>query len=330
MEERINTAHVYGDLYNYPGGGPALAKKTVQYNLGVPVHYYVRIDFKGFEKVVDALGGVNINVDKDIRDDEFPDGNYGTISIFIPAGLQHMDGKTALQFVRTRHADSDFGRTRRQLQFLVAMSDQALKLNILPKVPSLIAQFRDSVKTDLSANEIISLARLASQIESDHIVTRSIDETMVTPWVTPQGGSVLIPKRDEIKKLIDEMFMPVDQPATVQPTATALPAARPGNDQAALRSENARIEILNGTNTKGLATRARNYLNSIGYNVVTVGDAGRYDYRDTVIVYYTEKKVTQAALAKMFNVRPENIRAAPSTRTDVDIRVILGSTAYVP
>jgi hypothetical protein len=104
----------------------------------------------------------------------------------------------------------------------------------------------------------------------------------------------------------------------------------PSTDQSSLRSENARIELLNGTNTKGLATRARDYLGGAGYNVVSVGDAGRYDYRDTVIVYYADKKNTQAGLAKMFNVKPENIRPAPSARTDVDIRVILGSTAQIP
>jgi LCP family protein required for cell wall assembly len=334
LEERINTAHFYGDVYKYPGGGPALAKKTVQYNLGVPVHYYVRVDFKSFEKIVDVLGGVTINVENAIRDNEYPDGNYGTISIYIPAGLQHMDGETALRYVRTRHADSDFGRTRRQLQFLVAMRDQALKLNILPKVPSLISQFRDSVKTDLSANEIISLARIASQIESADIKTRSIDETMITSWITPQGGDVLIPKRDEIRKVVEDLFGPVAPAATAQPQPTAptpAPTAVQNSEaRTKLQNEGARIEVLNGTNTKGLAGRAQTYLNSLGYRVINIGDAGRYDYTETVIVYYAERQYTQASLAKLFNVRPENIRLAPSARMDIDIRIILGSSAKIP
>ena len=333
MDERINTAHMFGDLYKYPGGGPALAKKTVQYNFGVPVNYYVRVDFHGFEKIVDALGGVNINVDKAIRDDQFPDGDYGVMSLYIPAGPQHMDGQTALRFVRTRHADSDFGRTRRQLQFMLAMRDQALKLNILPKVPSLISQLRESVKTDLTANDIINLARLASQIDSDHIIARSVDETMVSGWVTPQGGDVLIPNRQAIKKVVDEIFTSSAGSAT-QPTAgpTAAPTLTPAPQQnpdvqAKLQSDNARIEVLNGTNTKGLAGRTRSYLNGLGYNVTQIGDAGRYDYRDTVIIYYASKPYTQNALAKLFNVRPDNIRLAPAARMDVDIRVIVGSNS---
>ena len=334
LTERINTANFYGDLEKYPGGGPALAKKTVQYNLGIPVHYYVRIDFKGFEKIVDALGGVNITVDKTIHDDQFPDGNYGVITIDIPAGIQHMDGQTALKFVRTRHVDSDFGRTRRQLQFLVAMRDQALKLNILPKVPSLISQFRDSVKTDLTANEILNLARLASQVEKDHIITRSIDETMTTGWVTPEGGEVLIPKRDEIKKVVAEVFAPVapalSAPPTAVPTARPAPPPPTASSLGVLQNENARIEVLNGTNVKGLATRTSTYLRNLGYNVVAIGDAGRYDYKNSVILSYADKKYTQSALTKLFSIVPENVRRAPSARMDVDIRLILGANASVP
>lgn len=336
LEERINSAHFYGDLYKYPGGGVALAKRTVQYNLGVPVHYYVRVDFKAFEKIVDVLGGVTINVEKAIRDNEYPDNNFGTISIYIPAGLQAMDGETALRYVRTRHADSDFGRTRRQLQFLMAMRDQALRINILPKLPSLLSQLRDSVKTDLSANEIISLARTATQIESDRISMRSIDEKMVSGWITPQGGDVLVPKRDEIKKVVDEMFAaaPAVAPSpSPQPAApTAAPTAPRVNPDvhARLQAENARIEVLNGTTTKGLATRTRSYLHNQGYNIVAVGDAGRYDYKDAVIVVYAEKVYTQASLVKLFDVRPENVRIAPSARIDVDIRVILGANVQVP
>ncbi len=334
LEERINAAHFFGDLYKYPGGGTVLAKKTVQYNLGVPVHYYVRVDFKAFEKIVDALGGVTINVETAIRDTEYPDGNYGIISIYIPAGVQHMDGETALRFVRTRHADSDFGRTRRQLQFLMAMRDQALKLNILPKAPSLISQFRDSIKTDMSANEILSMARLASQIESDKIISRSIDETMITPWVTPQGGEVLIPKRDEIKKVVAEVFGTTTAAPTTQPqpaAPTPVPTATTSSQlRAVLAQENARIEVLNGTNTKGLAGRTQVYLNNLGYNVVTIGDAGRYDYSETVILYYAQRPNSLANLVKTFSVRPDNIRAAPSARLDADIRVILGANARIP
>ena len=113
-EGRINTAHFLGDRDDYPGGGPALAKKTVQYALGIPIHYYVRINFEGFEKLVDAIGGISIDVKEAIHDEEYPDGNYGYMTVDIPAGPQHMDGKTALQYARVRHGGSDFLRAKRQ------------------------------------------------------------------------------------------------------------------------------------------------------------------------------------------------------------------------
>ncbi|MCL4395275.1 MAG: LCP family protein, partial [Chloroflexi bacterium] len=88
-ENRINTANFYGDLYKYPGGGPALAMKTVEYNFGRRIHYYVLVDFNGFRKVVDTLGGIDICVPKAIDDPTYPDENFGYRPIHIPAGCQH-------------------------------------------------------------------------------------------------------------------------------------------------------------------------------------------------------------------------------------------------
>ncbi len=173
------------------------------------------------------------------------------------------------------------------------------------------------------------------QIDSDSLVARSIDETMIMSWVTPQGAEVLVPKRDAIKQVVDEVF----GSTSVAPTSAAQPAAAPtvaptpaqnAEVRARLIADNARIEVLNGTNVKGLAGRAQVYLNTLGYNVVTIGDAGRYDYTDCVIVYYAERPYTVSALAKQFGVKAENIRVASSARMDVDIRLILGANASVP
>jgi LCP family protein required for cell wall assembly len=107
-QDRINTAYVVGDLNKFPGGGPALAKKTVQYNLGEPIHYYVRVNFLAFQKLIDLIGGVDIYVEQEINDPTYPDMNYGYDPLHIPAGWQHLDGALALKYARTRHASSDF------------------------------------------------------------------------------------------------------------------------------------------------------------------------------------------------------------------------------
>ena len=121
--------------------------------------------FKGFERVVDSIGGINIDVEKPIRDDEYPDGNYGIMRIFIPAGLQHMNGQVALQYARSRHSDNDFGRIRRQQKLLLALREQGLQLGLIPKLPWLFTTLRDAVATDIPAREALTLAQLAAQVD---------------------------------------------------------------------------------------------------------------------------------------------------------------------
>jgi LCP family protein required for cell wall assembly len=203
---RINTAHFLGDAYNYPGGGPALAKKTVQRNLGVPIHYYVRVNFSGFRRIVDTLGGITVEVERPIRDDRYPDEHCGYMSIYIPKGVQHMDGETALQYARSRHGSSDFDRARRQQKVLFAIRDQALRLNILPRLPQLLRTTGDTVQTDLQPREILALAQIGVQIQPEEIRTAVIDETMTVAWITPEGADVLIPLRDKMEPLISELF----------------------------------------------------------------------------------------------------------------------------
>jgi LCP family protein required for cell wall assembly len=332
-EERINSAHFFGEVYKYPGGGPALAKKTVSLNLGIPIHYYARVDFRGFERVVDSVGGINIDVEKPLRDDEFPDGAYGTIRIFFPAGLQHMDGQTALMYARSRHSDSDFGRIKRQQQVLLALREQGLQLGLLPKLPFLFTTLKDAVATDVPAREALVLAQLAAQIDMKSIVSRSIDENMVIPYITPGGADVVVPKREEIRKLIEEMFYAPKAP-TPAPKATAIPptpTASAVEDKQKLKDEAARIEIQNGAGIDGFAARAKAALEPRGYQIVAIADADLSTYKDTVLIYYSDtKKYTRDQLVRFFGVTPANVRNGANPRSDVDFRVILGVSAKLP
>ncbi|MGQ9516789.1 MAG: LCP family protein [Anaerolineae bacterium] len=210
-ENRINTAHFLGDLHKYPGGGPALAKKTVSYNFGFPVHYYVRVNFEGFRRLIDMIGGVDIDVPYEIRDDQYPDENYGYDPLYIPAGRIHMDGALALKYARTRKADSDFQRARRQQQIILAVKDKVLSLNLLPsllpKIPELLRTLSDSIQTDIPTEELIQLARLVRDLDTEHIKTVVIDETMTAPQTTPTGAYVLLPIREQIRPVIDDLFL---------------------------------------------------------------------------------------------------------------------------
>lgn len=313
-EGRINTAHFLGDSNGYPGGGPALAKITVQYALGIPIHYYVRINFEGFEKLVDAIGGITIDVKEAIHDEKYPDSNYGYMTVDIPAGVQPMDGQTALQYARARHGGSDFLRARRQQEVLKAIRDKVLRLDIpLTRIPEMLRIAGDSVQTDLSLREMYELAKVGREISVENIESAVIDESLTSPQTTPDGAMVLIPNRALIRDMVKDLFG--------GPVPTSV-AGMSEKQIAALDS--AKIEVQNGTLATGLAQRTAEYLKDLGYTVVSFSNADRSDYISSVIVDYSGKTNTVSLLAQRFNVPPENVRRQTGIESDVDIRLILG------
>lgn len=314
VHNRINAAHLLGDAEDYPGGGPALAKKTVQYLLGVPIHYYVRINFSGFEQIVDMLGGITINVEERIYDDKFPDENYGYMTVDIPAGIQKMDGKTALQYARVRHGSSDLTRARRQQQVIVAIKDKALSMDIpLSNLPKVLRTLGDSVDTDLTLSEMEALARLAREIRPESLRAGVIDETMTRATKTPEGWDVLIGDPEKISRLAKELFP--------EPARNGVSTEKPVD---MLIEEAAKIEVQNGTMTKGLAEMTANYLSKQGYQVVGFSNADRFDYAQTVIIAYANKPHTLASLIELLGVAPQNVRHE-QIDVGVDIRIILGA-----
>jgi LCP family protein required for cell wall assembly len=312
-ENRINVAHFLGERDKYPGGGPALAKKTVQYTLGIPIHYYVRINFEGFEKIIDAIGGVAIDVKEAVHDTKYPDNNYGYMTVDIPAGVQKMDGKTALQYARARHGSSDFSRARRQQEVLKAIRDKAIHLDIpLTRIPEILKLVGNSVQTDLSLSEMYTLAKLGRELTGD-IQSMVIDESMTTSQTTPDGADVLIPNRTKIREVINQLFG--------GPTPTASPQL---SEAERIAQEAAKVEVQNGTLTVGLAQRTSEYVKSLGLNVVSYSNADRSDYALTVLIDYSGKTNTVNLLVSKFNISAENIRQSTGTPSDVDIRLILG------
>jgi LCP family protein required for cell wall assembly len=207
-ERRVNMAHFLGDAYDYPGGGPALAMDTIEYNLGIPMHYHIRVNFQGFREIVDYLGGVSIDVEEEIWDYRYPDGQFGYTTIHIPAGTQVMDGRRTLQYSRTRHSGTDFDRLRRQQQVLMAIRKKALRLDLVPKIPVLATTMSQTVSTNLQLGEVISLAQIASQIDAEDIRFAVIDETMTVPIVLDEAGDVLFPEREKIRQAVQEILHP--------------------------------------------------------------------------------------------------------------------------
>ncbi len=203
-QDRINTAYLYGEIYGVAGGGPAQLKDTIALNFGFRVHRYVLVNFGAFIKFVDALGGIEVEVPRAIYDPTFPaDDDVGTILFQLPAGRQHLDGVTALRYVRTRHPDDDYQRIQRQQLVLLAIRDKLLSPAVIPQLPALISSLNGLARTDLSAGELASLACIGPQIDRNAIRTYAITADEVLPWTTPAGGRVSIPNRQAIAPLIE-------------------------------------------------------------------------------------------------------------------------------
>jgi polyisoprenyl-teichoic acid--peptidoglycan teichoic acid transferase len=207
--DRINTAFVYGASGGEPANGALLAMQTVSYNLGVPVHHYLLVDFSAVIKGIDAIGGVTVQVPYNINDPTFPDMRYGYDPLFIPAGTHHFDGETALKYARTRHQDNDFYRARRQQQVVMAVRDRVLSMgftDLVRQAPFLYQQVREGLRTDLSLDEILRLLTTAADIARDDIRLEVLDHNYVTSYRTEAGASVLVPINERIAPLIQEMF----------------------------------------------------------------------------------------------------------------------------
>lgn len=207
--DRINTAFVYGSNGGSPETGAALAMRTIEYNLGIPLDHYVLVDFSAVTKTVDTLGGIDVYVPYDISDPTYPDMNYGYDPLFIPAGLQHMDGNTALKYARTRHADNDFGRAARQQQVLLAVKDKALGLGVtglLARAPELYQRVEQGVRTDLSLEQLVTLARVGSSVEEGGIRNVVLDTNYVSPFLTETGAQVLLLDQTKAEELVRSLF----------------------------------------------------------------------------------------------------------------------------
>ncbi len=206
-KDRINAAYSYG--------GIELCKETVTDLLKVPIDYYVQTDFAGFESIIDALGGIEIDVDKRM--------NYHTYDgqINIQKGLQTLNGKDALGYVRFRHDPmGDITRTERQQKFLKAVAKKMLDPNSLLKLPSLIPSLNEAVKSDMSVKQMVALATMFQGMDVDNdIVTMTLPGTPKTI----NGVSYWLVDPDEAAQLVKDKQNELSQPEVVEPEGEGQP-----------------------------------------------------------------------------------------------------------
>lgn len=202
---RINTAHFFAEAAQ-AGSGPAAAMQTVGQNFGVNVHNYVRVDFAGFVRIVDAVGGIDVDVPHPLRDDEYPTADYGVTTVAFEAGPQHMDGERALIYARIRHGSSDLQRAERQQLVMRACLRRLLQPGAWPRLPALAAAVQSAVGTDLTPVLLLRLAPTLLWAGQAGLDQRVLEPPLVEPSTTAGGGSVLLPVWSEINPVLLEMF----------------------------------------------------------------------------------------------------------------------------
>lgn len=322
--DRINQAYYFGQAYEYPGGGPALAMETVEAFLGINVDYYVAVDFQAFVEVVDLIGGIEISVPETIDDTKYPDQCYGYDPFHIEAGVQQLDGVTALKYARTRATfGGDVDRATRQQAVLLAVRDQVLQTNMLPQLiaqaPQLWQAFQDNVRTNMTPDEALQLALLVPNIPRESVRNYVLDYNYVYNEDTPDGRAVLVPLRDKIRELRDQIF-----------TVPVIPTPVIENLPALAATENARVAVYNGTAVFGLAAATQEYLQQFNITITEIGNADSSTYRTTQIIDYGSHPNTTRYLTQLMNVPPLNVSVGATPAGDYDVLVIIGDNWRVP
>jgi LCP family protein required for cell wall assembly len=296
---RINTADLWGEL-DQEGGGPERVKETIHHNLGIPIHYYVKMHREGFKQTIDTLGGVDVDVACPL-----PELN-------LEAGMHHFDGELAYEFVHTRETSSDYDRGRRQRKMLMALWEQALTPDIITKLPKLWISMGDTFETDIPMDEALNLARLGLQIDFQDIDTMAISGKQTKNWTTPDGQQVLLPRQEQMRILLEGFYDTDPEPKRQEERGKV------------------RLQVLNGTNRPDAEQLAAAELKREGFKIVGKDIAGQRDYARTQIIVRRASLAAGERIARELGVSVNgiqdetNVPDPPRPSDRVDIKVILG------
>lgn len=214
---KLDEAFEHGYSYGQGGflGAVALSRLTIEQDFGIPIDYYAWVGLDGFIKVIDTVGGVDVDVLHPITDDAYPDdvGNttgdiYAYKRLYIPPGPQHLDGATALEYVRSRHADlvGDFGRSARQQQVLSALKTKLVNPGIVSQLPQLATDLDGSVKTDMQLTDVLKLMNFARTVDPNKIQHIVLDPPYSSATTLPSGESIVQPNCTAIIPIIAQVF----------------------------------------------------------------------------------------------------------------------------
>lgn len=323
---KINSIYQYGLREN---GDSKAIEKTVAFITGQPIHYTIIVDFDGFERIVDALGGVTIDNARDIRDTHYPGKNYSYETFELAAGWHTLDGKTALKYVRERHDDpeGDFGRAKRQQEVLQSLRDKIIDPTTFGNIftiERLLSVLGESVRTDIGTKEIESFLALGKKIDSHNIGMTVVDawrkESLlrVDHIDTPSGAAfILVPRSGTWEEVRDLAGNLLDLSAK---------ETREEN----IRKENARILIASDQSGMKNAQLLKTFLGeSLRITNVETTPLPKNVSLDGSFITEKENLATPYALDALLRALPlekkANATMSLATKNPYDILIVIGS-----
>lgn len=347
---KINSVNALAEA-NEAGSGGLATSQSIGDLLEAPMDYYIRVDFEGFAKIIDQIGGVDVYVENTLDDYSYPilgqEDNPNYYSRFehlhIDTGWQHMDGSLALKYARSRHGvgveGTDFARAKRQQKILEAVKNKVISAKFLlnpGQVSSMIDTLKDNISTNLKVWEIIKLWSLVKDVESGNIINKVLDNSpsgLLTDGRGDNGAYILNPRSgdfSEVRYLFDSLF--------------GVSSANQTDDESGNKkiAKNATISILNGTWINGLGSRKAVELERLGIDVIEITNSSRRSFERSVIYDLTfgaKREELQFLKDKVgANIAPTlpdwlkeeltaNVNASP--RQQPDFILVLGTDADV-
>ncbi len=307
--QRINTAYQHGELNGYPGGGAALIKDTLKENLGIQVDHVAMVEFDGFKRIVDTLGGIEVPVAcaytdwRLIAPDLDPEDEKNWWLYTVGPGYVHMDGDLALWYARSRKRSSDFDRGRRQQEILRALYARLLQPDILTRLPQLYRQLSGMIVTDLGLNDLLQMSFYAPQLNNARIRSYYVRPPYVTPTIGEGGAYLLVPNPPLLSELLQE-------------------ALNPAADFA--RREAVVVQVENGTPWDGWEMLAAWRLNYAGFQA-QIAPAQRRDVLTTLLIEQRKDAdaTSRALLLRVLGLDSSHFLSQPGD-SKIAYRLILG------
>lgn len=298
---KINNANAFGRQYKYPGGGEKFTADILEKVLNMPIHYFVRVDFEGFRKTIDTLGGVNVNAERSFVDYQYPDYSYGYQTVRFQKGWQTMNGEHALQFARSRKGitlppsdgiseGSDFARSKRQQKIIFAAKEKFFSAETLlspKKITGILENLGEHVATSMEIWEMMRFAEIAKNAGGDKVINKVLDNSptgLLRSEISDEGAYVLIPtkglgKYEEIQKLSAAIFSETSEKT----------------EETTIDHEPAEVDIRNGTKENNLAKKIGDEMSGLNFTISNIGNALTQTGNEKTVIYdFTDGKKPKA------------------------------------